>query len=279
MSVYRGPLASSLKIDERYERFGGTDQWPAYEILPTSDWNFGLSPNPDFRVKVSKLKAGVQPFSLENVPVSITAKGRQIPEWNTDIYGLVSPLQQSPALTTSKEMSLTLVPMGAARLRITVFPTVSATEGNPWVKSKQARRPIPAMYSHRNWWDSESALSDGLLPDLGEPESVPRFTWWDHKGTTEWVQYTFPSTRTFQKTKVWWFDDSATQGGCRKPASWSIQVKVGGEWTDVNVIDRKTSQGDEPDEMTFQPIGGTEIRLVAKLAESFSAGILEWEVN
>lgn len=278
LSVYRGPLAYSLKIDEKYERFGGTDKWPAYEILPQSAWNYGLVPNTEFKAKTSKLKKGVQPFSLENVPVTLTAKARKIPEWTTDMYGLVAVLQDSPARSVEKVEDITLVPMGAARLRITVFPTATES-GAKWTKPKQAQKPIPATYSHRNWWDSESALSDGLLPDGDNLDSVPRFTWWDHKGTSEWVQYNFGATRTFQATRVWWFDDSKVNGGCRKPASWRIEVKVGEEWTQVEEIDRTIGETGNPDIVTFKPVGGKQVRLVAQLQEGFSAGILEWEVD
>jgi len=37
-------------------------------------------------------------------------------------------LQQSPAKTTQPEVQVTLVPMGAAGIRISAFPTVSTAE-------------------------------------------------------------------------------------------------------------------------------------------------------
>lgn len=278
VSIYRGPLAYSLKIDERQVQTRENDVWPSYEILPESPWNFGLDANDGFRATVTQMRPGAQPWTAETVPVSIKTNGRQIPEWTTDMYGLVAPIQASPAQTSAPERELTLIPMGAARLRITVFPTVVTQGGHVWQKVKQARKAMPATYSHRNWWDSEAALSDGLLPENGDAESVPRFTWWDHKGTTEWVQYAFPETRTFQKTRVFWFDDAKGGGMCRHPESWWIEVKVGGVWTRVEALSPVTSnEGFE--ELTFKPIGGTEVRLVAKLKDGFSAGILEWEVN
>ncbi|MBS3776159.1 MAG: hypothetical protein KGY70_13275, partial [Bacteroidales bacterium] len=54
--------------------------------------------------------------------------GRKIPQWQLDDKGLVEELQQSPAKTTRAKEDLTLVPMGAARIRISSFPTVSAGE-------------------------------------------------------------------------------------------------------------------------------------------------------
>ena len=42
VSVDRGPLTYSLKIGEKHVRAGGTDKWPAWEIHPTTPWNYGL---------------------------------------------------------------------------------------------------------------------------------------------------------------------------------------------------------------------------------------------
>jgi len=279
ISIYRGPLAYSLKIAEQYDRKSRANGWDAYEILPTSAWNYGLNSNPKFVVKQRTLQPNVQPWDLRSVPISLETTGRKIPEWTFDMYELVAPLQKMPVHTTQPEEKIELVPMGAARLRITVFPTVASGEaGAHWTKPREARRPLPTKYSFRGWWDSESALSDGLLPSNSNDQEIPRFTWYDHKGTEEWVQYTFEANRTFQSCRVYWFDDRG-RGECRVPESWKIQVRVGGAWQDVEAIGEYKTVRDGWSEVKFKPVGGTEIRLVAKLAGGFSSGILEWQVN
>ena len=278
-SVWHGPLAYSLKIDEAYTTLDRKSGWPAFEIHPTSAWNYGLVPGAKLVFKQSKLKAGVQPFELKQVPVHISAKARRIPEWTLDMYGLVSPIQACPAESSEPIEAITLVPMGAARLRMTVFPSVVADgTGSQWKASKQPRKPIPTTYSYRNWFDSEAALSDGLLPESPNDQSIPRFTWWDHKGTEEWVQYNFAENRTFQKSRVYWFNDEP-EGGCRTPKSWKLQVMTGGVWTDVEPIDNYTTAENGWSEVTFRPVGGTQVRLVARLRDGWSAGILEWEIE
>jgi hypothetical protein len=42
VSVYRGPLAFSLKFDEVWELYGGTDSFPQYEVFAGSAWNYAL---------------------------------------------------------------------------------------------------------------------------------------------------------------------------------------------------------------------------------------------
>ncbi|HCW07119.1 MAG TPA: hypothetical protein DGG95_07125, partial [Cytophagales bacterium] len=64
------------------------------------------------------------PFTLSSVPLEIKTKGKKIPAWTIDQYGLCAELPQSPVKTNEPEEQITLVPMGAARLRISAFPVV-----------------------------------------------------------------------------------------------------------------------------------------------------------
>lgn len=281
VSFMRGPLAFSLQIGEESKQHSRPSGWNAVELFPTTAWNYAsisgakieLERVP-FGVTNSKKPSDMPNIFTENeVPVRLKTKMKRVPEWILDMYGLVAPMQASPVKTSEPEETVTLIPMGAARLRMTVFPIAGeGGAGNVWTKPRSARKPIPTTYSHRNWWDNENACSDGLLPSGPDDETIPRFTWWDHKGTEEWVAYTFEAERTFQKCRVWWFDDTG-KGGCRPPKSWKIQVKTGGIWRDVEVSAQDEST------ISFRPVGGREIRLLVQLQEGFSAGILEWEVE
>jgi hypothetical protein len=62
------------------------------------------------------------PFSASSVPIEIKAKGSRVPSWGIDEYGLVGVLPQYPAKFSPVVENITLIPMGAARLRISVFP-------------------------------------------------------------------------------------------------------------------------------------------------------------
>lgn len=136
ISVDRGPLTYSLKIDERYERIGGTEDWPELAVYPESPWNYGLVPDAQF--DVVRRDAGENPFTTEGVPLALTTQARRIPEWETDIEDVVGLLQPSPARSSEPVETVTLIPMGAARLRITSFPQVS-TDGTDWVAPEDGR--------------------------------------------------------------------------------------------------------------------------------------------
>jgi DUF1680 family protein len=127
VSVRRGPLWYSLKIGEEWKRYGGTDAWPALEILPTTEWNYGLLVNPGnpgatMRV-AAQTKPAYQPFEPAAAPVVLRAKARRIPGWRAEgrMAGLVPP---SPAEAAGPVEEVELIPMGCARLRISSFPTV-----------------------------------------------------------------------------------------------------------------------------------------------------------
>jgi hypothetical protein len=54
----------------------------------------------------------------------LRAKAKKIPQWQQDNLGLVGLLQPSPAKSDEPTETVTLVPMGCARLRISSFPTI-----------------------------------------------------------------------------------------------------------------------------------------------------------
>lgn len=54
----------------------------------------------------------------------LKAKGEMIPEWILDQYGLCGVLPHSPVNVHTEEETIDLIPMSAARLRISAFPVV-----------------------------------------------------------------------------------------------------------------------------------------------------------
>jgi hypothetical protein len=143
VSVNYGPLTFSLKIAEKYVKVASTKEnavndakwqstadpakWPTFEIYPSSEWNYGLTlnkqdPAASFTVEKRPWPKGNDPFTNQSAPIELVAKGKAIPEWKLDQYGLCGVLPQSPVKTDQPETSLTLVPMGGARLRISAFP-------------------------------------------------------------------------------------------------------------------------------------------------------------
>ena len=189
-------------------------------------------------------------------------------------------LQTMPAKSTDPVETVILVPMGATRLRISSFPTVSdSPDAHAWEAPPIAKAAIPAAASHVFDGDTTDALSDGLLPKSSSDESIPRFTWWDRKGSTEWVEYHFPKAKTLSQARVYWFDDSPTGGGCRIPQSWKLMVSDGKKWREVSVHGEYGTAQNKFNTVMFDPVTCKSIRIEAQLKDGFSGGILEWEVR
>jgi len=117
---------------------------------------------------------------------------------------------------------------------------------------------------------------------------VPRLTWWDHKGTTEWLQYDFDQPRSVSSSSVFWFDDTGG-GECRVPASWKILYRTDGQWKPVKLTEGpwKALEGseeyaakkDESNSVRFEEVRTDGLRLEVKLQDQYSGGVFEWRVN
>jgi hypothetical protein len=138
LSVYRGALAFSLKIGERWEPSGGTAEWSGYEVFPTTPWNYGLlidgdDPARSFELVRPKGALAAQPFTPDHAPLMLKAHGRRIPAWSLEPNGMIQELSPSPIRCDSPIESITLIPMGCARLRVSSFPRASTSpDANAW---------------------------------------------------------------------------------------------------------------------------------------------------
>jgi len=149
LSLLRGPLCFSLRIDKEYKNvkinydnfaYKGSTDW---EIYPKSAWNYGLiidKENIMRGLKLTENPIGKYPFSdkgdmiwsadsgkyillTQEAPVVITARGIKIPEWVLkDNSADIPPL--SPVKSEGDPEIIKLVPYGCARLRITEFPVM-----------------------------------------------------------------------------------------------------------------------------------------------------------
>jgi len=279
LSVYYGPLAFSLKIGERWVRYGSSETWPEFEVLPTTPWNYGLvlkrKPEKSFTVVRGRLDPDTQPFTPEHVPIHLEAKARRIGEWKQNADGLVEKLQASPVRSVEPTEPVTLIPMGAARLRISSFPWIgSGSQAQVWT----APQPSRLSASHCFESDTLEAMADGLEPQSSNDRSLPRFTWWDHRGGSEWVAREFERPRKISKVEVYWFDDTGA-GQCRVPKGWKVSYKLGETWMPVVGASVGGVAPNRYNLINFEPVNATALRLEVELQPGFSGGILEWKCN
>jgi DUF1680 family protein len=156
-----------------------------------------------------------------------------------------------------------------------------------WIPEQAELAEVPGLGLHASQngvrlgashcWRTDTllALNDGMLPKSSADESIPRLTFWDHKGTQEWVEMGFTAARPVHAVRVYWFDDSG-HGGCRTPASARVLLLGKESWSDVKELG---IEKDTWNRAEFAPTTTWAVRLELTLQPGFSAGILEWQVE
>ncbi len=133
--------------------------------------------------------------------------------------------------------------------------------------------------SHCYAGDSLAALQDGIVPARSSDTGKPRMSWWDRKGTAEWVQYDFPAPTTLSRSRVYWFADRPARGGCDLPVSWRLLYRDGAAWTPLQNVSGYGVRADQFNETSFPPVTTSALRLKVQLRPGWSGGISEWEVE
>jgi hypothetical protein len=136
VALSRGPLVFSLKMGEDWrELTPSTDGRPGmknpavppakdWEVHPTTPWNYALlldMAQLSRSIEVKERPIGASPFSPTGAPIELLVRGRRVPEW-TMVEGSAGDPPASPVASREAIEPLTLIPYGAAKLRVTVFP-------------------------------------------------------------------------------------------------------------------------------------------------------------
>jgi len=281
VSVRRGPLWYSLAIDEEWTRCGGTDAWPDWEVRPSSPWNYGLVLGSGVKEEVAGELAALQPFTAEGTPIKLVAHGRRIPEWRlfNNTCGALGP---SPVYTEQTEEEITLIPMGCARLRVSVFPVVGGPEAGSWPDA--ARQELPAGLSYAPGktgdglvnlvldktvsvfpWASYSfnpdppdRAIDGIIGWESQPSN--RWTCWQSPNAEDWLELRLDRAVPIRAVGLFVFADGA---GCWPPRSVKVEYQVGDRWVEVSnpAMDPPEAVGGKENRISFDEVTTDRVRI------------------
>jgi hypothetical protein len=118
-----------------------------------------------------------------------------------------------------------------------------------------------------------------LEPESSDDKKIPRFTWWDHRGTKEWVQYDFAQAKRVSAVEVYWWDERRINANCRVPQSWRLLYKDGNAWKPVTGAAKYATEIDQYNRVTFLPVMTSALRIEVQLQPNWSGGLLEWRVE
>ncbi|MCB9846337.1 MAG: glycoside hydrolase family 127 protein [Phycisphaeraceae bacterium] len=202
-----------------------------------------------------------------------------------DLLGGVSVIR-GPGIARKREggaildqrVELTAIPYfawnnrGPGEMAIWIPASVDAVSAPP--ASTIASCAVPSA-SHTWSADSVRAINDQKVPRSSGDHSIPRHTWWPHRGSREWAQLSFETPTSVSAVSVYWFDDSGA-GYCRVPGAWRLLGLRDGQWRAIDA--NYPVARDAPCDARFDSIIVDALRVEVDLQEGYSGGILEWEV-
>jgi hypothetical protein len=151
LTLERGPLVFAYNPSEKWVSLENSADFPTFEVLPEAeepnkcrdgswsfganpDWNYGINRNSTVRVSENHAEDyNVFPWTPATAPVKLHLSGTRLPQWqrtkSKSDGGLnAGPLQSGPLALENVDKEdpkeLTLIPYGAARLRISIFPSL-----------------------------------------------------------------------------------------------------------------------------------------------------------
>jgi len=183
--------------------------------------------------------------------------------------------QLDGTVSVSDEQPLTLIPYHLWNNRgpgeMTVWMATSTSSAQPEPAPTIARM---AQVSSSKDARSLIALNDQILPEHSNDHSVTYHHWWPNKNQEEWVAFDFDDKTEVSKVKIYWFDDGP-HGGCRIPANWQVQYQSGQQWKPVQNTSDYTISKNAWDEVTFQPVTTSALRVLIQLPKDYAAGLYE----
>ena len=111
-------------------------------------------------------------------------------------------------------------------------------------------------------------IADGEDPASSSDENSC-FDWLPKRGTTEWVQYSFPHPAKVSEAQVYWFQD----GRVKAPAGWRILFKDGNDWKPVHNIGSYDVHENAYNVVQFKPVTTSGLRLELQMQPDYSAGM------
>ena len=123
-------------------------------------------------------------------------------------------------------------------------------------------------------------MNDQWEPTHSADISKPYHYWWLKRGTKEAISYQFDKEYEVSNVQVYWLQLDHYDGSFRVPESWSLYyLTADGQWREVEDHTAYGVSTDCYNSVDFRPVRTKGLKILAKLREGQSGGVLEWKVN
>jgi DUF1680 family protein len=298
LRVNSGPVTAFERV-RGYARLRRT--WKPGDVIEVS------LPMPIKRVKADpRVRADVSRVALRRGPIVYCVEaadndghvqdlylppGRPLSaEYRPDLLGGVVVVRALAALLPPHRSGA--AELGAWDIDVTAIPYFANANRQPgammvWIAESPDRARqgslasrATASASHCNPSDTVRALNGQVEePAASDDATIRRFTWWDHRGSSEWVQYDFGRAERVSAVEVYWWDERRIGAHCRVPRSWRLLYRAADGWLPVPGAGAYGTELDRFNRVTFDPVETESLRLEVQLQLGWSGGILEWRVE
>jgi DUF1680 family protein len=274
-------------------------QWKAsYEIELELDMpveRVYASPNVKADVGRVALQRGPIVYCLEGIDNGGSVRNLCVPKnlsasFDKDLLGGVMTIQGEALAVSRTEEKIATKPVAFRAVPYFAWDNREPGQMIVWIAEQRDRAELPGedgvvvrgvriRASHLNSTDTLETLNDDAVPKSSKDHDIRRMTWWDHRGTVEWLSYRTAKPRKLSEASVYWFDDSGI-GSCRVPEEWRLLWLDGDEWKPVKLCKDKPygTALDQFNKVSFEPVTTRAIRLEVKLKPGYSGGVLKWRV-
>ena len=217
---------------------------------------------------------------------STVAGSNGSPKPVSDILGGITPIAVTAnavkrvglgGITLGESLTLTGIPYatwanrGASSMAVWLPGSIDAAEA-PALPTIAKMAKVRASFGA-----NPAAVNDQKDPAKSIDHNHPFYHYWPHKGTAEWLEYTFPKAIELGSVGVYWFDDTGI-GECRLPAGWSLDARINGAWVPVKARDPFGTDGDKYVHVRFDAITTDALRLNIQAQKGWAGGVHEWRV-
>ena len=167
------------------------------------------------------------------------------------------------------------IPSSAQDARPTPMPTIASKAQTVVIKAPiQNDAPLISSPEESTW-----GVNDQWEPKSSSDISKPYHYWWMKRGTPETLAYEFEKEETVSNVEVYWLDFDQYDGNFRVPESWKLYYKDGDNWKEVEAKGEYTTKKDCYNSLDFTPVTTKGLKIVAKLQNGESGGVIEWKVK